>query len=289
MARTLYRFASGAQPLGSAQALSDRVEEAIAPLAVAIDEVADNRWAVVVYLEASDDKAAVEALLQAMAASAGGRLSRVDPEEDWVARGLRALSPVRAGRFLVHGAHDRAAVRPGQIPIEIEAAQAFGTGHHATTLGCLLALEWLNQRVRPAHVLDLGTGSGVLAIAAAKLWQARVTATDIDPIAVDAARENGRANGVAPYVRFVRAEGFKAPALRDLPRQDLILANILARPLIELMPEIANAVAPGGRVVLSGLLKSQAPLVVGAAASRGLALERRFDRSEWATLLLARS
>ena len=174
-------------------------------------------------------------------------------QRDWVASALTGLKPVRAGRVLVHGAHDRNRLRGNDVGIEIEAALAFGTGHHGTTLGCLLALDRVLKRRRPAHVLDVGTGTGVLAIASAKLLHRPVACGDIDPIAVETAGANARANGVGALVRPVVATGLRHDALRK-GRADLIFANILAKPLRLLAPSLARAAAPGAELVLSGLL-----------------------------------
>lgn len=206
------------------------------------------------------------------------------PEVDWVARSLEGLRPVAAGRFLVHGGHDRQRVPPGGVPIEIEAATAFGTGHHGTTRACLLALDRLLKRRRPARVLDVGSGSGVLGIAAALACRARVRATDIDPEAVRVTDGNARLNGVGGLVDARLASG------RDFTpgRYDLVFANVLAGPLVAMSPELSGALARGGTIILSGILREQARGVAGAYLDRGLRLEARIGLGEWTTLVLER-
>jgi ribosomal protein L11 methyltransferase len=195
---------------------------------------------------------------------------------------------VRAGRFLVHGAHDRARIRPNDISIEIEAALAFGTGHHGTTRGCLLALDDLAKRRRPTRVLDLGTGSGVLAIAAAKMLRARVTASDIDGVAVEAARGNARLNRAGAAITFARAAGVNARAITCGAPYDLIFANILLGPLLRLAAPLSRLAGPSVRIVLSGLLPAHADAVLAIYRAQGLMLERRFPLEGWVTLVLKR-
>jgi ribosomal protein L11 methyltransferase len=206
-------------------------------------------------------------------------------ESDWVARSLEGLTPVRAGRFVVHGSHDRGRIPPNAIGIEIEAALAFGTGHHGTTRGCLLALDQLAKRTSPWNILDIGTGSGVLAIAAARALHARVTASDIDRVAVDAARKNARLNR-APEIRCVHAAGASVRALTQAAPYDLIFANILLGPLLRLARPIRKLSAPGGHVVLSGLLPSHANAALAACRMQGFVLRRGSPLDGWMTLLL---
>ena len=208
------------------------------------------------------------------------------PARDWVKDSLAGLAPVSAGRFLVHGAHDRARVPPNRIGIEIEAATAFGTGHHGTTQGCLLALDMLARHRRPRCILDLGTGSGVLAIAAAKLLRTPVLATDIDIRAVRAARDNATKNGVGGLIDAVQAAGLTAPRVVARAPFDLVLANILLNPLQRLATPIARSLWPHARVVLSGVLAVQAEAAISAYRSQGLMLERRIPLDEWVTLVM---
>ena len=212
-------------------------------------------------------------------------------ERDWVARSLAGLKPVEAGRFIVHGAHDRAAIIPGRIAIEVEAALAFGTGHHGTTRGCLLALDHVLRRRRPHapyRILDVGTGSGVLAIAAAKALRTGVLATDIDPRVVRVAQENARINRVAPLIEVFCARGLDARRTHARGPYDLVFANIMLGPLRGLARPIAALLAPSGRVILSGLLAAQANAALAAYLPQGLALERRIGLEGWMTLILRR-
>lgn len=208
-------------------------------------------------------------------------------ERDWVASALEGLHAVRAGRFLVHGAHDRALTKPNDLAMQIEAALAFGTGHHGTTRGCLLMLDSILKRRRPRRILDLGTGTGVLAMASAKALHRRIVCGDIDPVAVAAARENARLNGVAAFVRPVVAAGTRHASIRAGARYDLVFANILARPLRLLAPAVAAVAAPDATLVLSGLLPRDVPGVLSSYAAHGFALRRRLELEGWATLLLA--
>ena len=211
------------------------------------------------------------------------------PDQDWIRRSQEGLPPVRAGRFFVYGAHDAGEVPPGIIPIRIEAGLAFGTGHHETTALCLQALSQLANRRRFLRVLDLGCGTGVLAIAAAKLWRKPVLATDIDPIAVEVARENARANEAAPLIRAAVADGLAHPAIRSHAPFDLIVANILAAPLTKLAPDLSAALAPRGIAVLSGLLRNQENLVLSFYRAQHLVLRRALRDGPWSALVLERA
>lgn len=210
------------------------------------------------------------------------------PDVDWVAKSLEGLQPVRAGRFLVHGSHDRHRRRPGDLAIEIEAGLAFGTGHHGTTSGCLEMIETVVRRERPTNALDLGTGSAVLAIALAKLAHIPVLATDIDPIATRVAAENARLNQVERYIETRTAPGFHDPAFARRAPFDLIVANILARPLMRMAPDMARSVAPGGSLILSGILERQRNAVLAAYTGQKFRHVRTFWRGEWVTLHLKR-
>jgi ribosomal protein L11 methyltransferase len=210
------------------------------------------------------------------------------PDQDWIRQSQEGLPPVRAGRFFVYGAHDGARVPPGIIPIRIEAGLAFGTGHHETTALCLTALSRLARARRFRHVLDLGCGTGVLAIAAAKLWRRTVVATDIDPIAVEVTSENARQNGEGPRIRAATAEGLAHPLIVQARPFDLVLANILAGPLTQLAPALAANLARGGVTVLSGLLRNQENLVLSFYRAQGLVLRRTFRQGPWSALVLER-
>ena len=210
------------------------------------------------------------------------------PDQDWIRESQIGLPPVRAGRFFVYGAHDAGRVPSGARPIRIEAGLAFGTGHHETTALCLVALSHLAKRKRPHRILDLGCGTGVLAIAAAMLWRTHVLATDIDPIAVAVAHENARANSVAPLVEAAVADGMHHPRIRARAPFDLIVANILAGPLTRLACGIARALAPGGTLVLSGLLRNQENLVLSFYRPQGLVFRRVHRDGPWSALALER-
>ena len=207
-------------------------------------------------------------------------------KRDWVKESGAALEPVRAGRFVVATPERAREVPAGSIPIVIAAGLAFGTGHHGSTQGCLMALDWLARRARPARILDLGTGSGVLAIAAAKCWRARTIAVDIDTQAVATARANIDSNRIGVPVRMLNVDGFHAPELRR--RFDLVLANILARPLIAFAPALAALVTAGGHAVLSGFLAKEMPSVLAAYRRHGFCLRRRLTLDDWTTLVLGR-
>jgi ribosomal protein L11 methyltransferase len=210
------------------------------------------------------------------------------PDVDWVALSLEGLKPVRAGRFFVHGAHDRQKRRSGDLAIEIEAGLAFGTGHHGTTAGCLEVLEEVARRERPKNALDLGTGSAVLAIALAKFSHIPVLATDIDPVATRVAADNVRLNGVSSLVKAATASGFHHPVFSRRGPFDLIVANILARPLMRLAPQMAQHLTPGGSIVLSGILERQRNAVLAAYAGQKFRHVRTLEREGWVTLHLKR-
>jgi ribosomal protein L11 methyltransferase len=210
------------------------------------------------------------------------------PDVDWVARSLEGLGPVRAGRFLVHGSHDRGGRRGGDIGIEIEAGLAFGTGHHGTTSGCLEMIDTVGGRERPGNALDLGSGSAVLAIAIAKYLRIPVLATDMDPVATAVGRSNARKNGVLPLVRTKTATGFHDPVFAANAPFDLIVANILARPLMRLAPAMARHVAPDGSVILSGILERQRHAVLAAYGAQRFRHVRTLWRDGWVTLHLKR-
>jgi ribosomal protein L11 methyltransferase len=255
-------------------------------VAVAAFENDAGQWAVEITFATAPDQNAIRELVEAGGADPAGLLFAELLEKDWVAASLADLTPVRAGRFLVHGAHHRGRFPPNLTGIEIEAALAFGTGHHGTTRGCLLALDTLLKQRRRARVLDVGTGTGVLAIAAAKTLHSAVQTTDIDPVAVRTANANARHNGVAAFITNRVADG-----RRGLPWRgpfDVILANILLGPLTRMAPQLARRLAPGGFIVLSGLLPSQANAAVAAYQAQGLALVRRAVLENWATLVMRR-
>lgn len=256
--------------------------------AIAAFESADSRWDITVHFAEAPDQAAIRELV---GIAAGGDVANdilFDAVEakDWVKTTLEELVPVRAGRFIVHGHHDRARVPPNKLGIEIEAALAFGTGHHGTTRGCLLLLDHVLKARRPQRVLDLGTGTGVLAIAAAKAQHRFVLASDIDPLSVRVARDNARLNGTGNWVQTIRATGFSAPQFAGHGPFDLVLANILANPLRKMATPMARHLAPSALVILSGLLPHQAQGVIAAYRARGLVLKRHLLVEGWSSLLM---
>jgi ribosomal protein L11 methyltransferase len=275
-----------------ARRVADLIGETFDPaeVAVAAFEV-DNgpAWSVEAYFGFEPDEQAVRDLVAAVdpALAAAASFATLDPK-DWVGASLEGLKPVPAGRFIVHGGHDRGMLAPNAIGLEIEAALAFGTGHHGTTRGCLLALDDLLKRRTPLNVLDIGTGTGVLALAAARATHRPVLASDIDRVSVIAARANARLNHAGPLVHVVHAPGLKAAIFRRGAPYDLIFANILLRPLISLSRPMRALVAPGGTVILSGLLDSHAHAALNAYRAQGLHLVRLIRLEGWTTLVLVR-
>jgi len=288
----------------TARRLADALAEIHVDAAVAAFETPGGAWIVEAHFAEPPDAASLRDAVEATAGpqAAHDLVIETVTARDWVAASLAGLKPVAAGRFLVHGSHDRARIPGHRIGIEIEAALAFGTGHHGTTRGCLLALDgWLKGRGAQQalslplprkrgreKILDIGTGTGVLAIAAAKALRARVVASDIDVRAAAVARANARANAVGPLVEVVHAGGLAARRLRARGPYDLVLANILLAPLKRLAAPIAGVLAPDARVILSGLLAEQAPAAIAAYRAQGLVLQARIPLDEWITLVLRR-
>jgi ribosomal protein L11 methyltransferase len=258
--------------------------------AIAAFEGPDGRWDITVHFAEAPDQASIRELVGLAAGDDVARDISFDTVEakDWVKATLEELVPVRAGRFIVHGQHDRARVPPNKLGIEIEAALAFGTGHHGTTRGCLLLLDHVLKAYYPRRVLDLGTGTGVLAIAAAKALHGEVLASDIDPLSVRVARDNARLNGTGDLVETIRATGFSAPPFAQRGPFDLVLANILANPLRQMATPMARHLAPSALVILSGLLPHQAQGVIAAYRARGLVLVRHLRIEGWSSLLMRR-
>jgi ribosomal protein L11 methyltransferase len=275
-----------------ARALTELLGEVFDPAetAVAAFEAEDGRtWRLEAYFANEPDEEAIRELARPVI---GDDIDSAQFDTlagaDWVRASLEGLPPVRVWRFLVHGSHDRARVRSNDLAIEIEAALAFGTGHHGTTSGCLAALASELKRRRPRRVLDVGTGTGILAFAAARALKSRVIAGDIDPVAIEVARGNARLNGVAPHLAFYVAPGTRHALAARGPRFDLVFANILARPLMKLARPICARLSPGGTLVLSGLLERDVPGVLSAYRMQGLSLRQRSVREGWATLVLRR-
>jgi ribosomal protein L11 methyltransferase len=256
--------------------------------AIAAFERPDGRWDVTVYFSEPPDQDAVRNLVALASDHATAQTIVFDTVEtkDWVKASLEGLAPVEAGRFVVHGQHDRARVGINRIGIEIEAALAFGTGHHGTTRGCLLLLDAVLRARRPRRVLDLGTGTGVLAIAAAKALRQPILATDIDLRSAITARENARLNEAGAFVQAMHAPGFSSPLFRTWAPFDLVMANILANPLRRLATPMARHLAPSALVILSGLLPHQANGVIAAYRASGLVLVKRLQLDGWTSLLL---
>jgi ribosomal protein L11 methyltransferase len=272
----------------SARAMTNLLGEVFDPAetAVAAFESEDGgAWLLEAYFARPPDESALRDLVRPLVGGEADKavFAALD-ETDWVTASLEGLKPVRAGRFLVHGAHDRGERRVNDFSIEIEAALAFGTGHHGTTRGCLLALAEEFKRRRPRHVLDVGTGTGILAIAAAKALKRRIVAGDIDPESVRVARDNARLNGVGGLIGFYAGAGVRHPSAGRPRRFDLVTANILARPLMRLAPSLSRVLAPGGSMILSGLLVGDVPGVLSAYAAQGLRLKKRSGIEGWATL-----
>jgi ribosomal protein L11 methyltransferase len=269
--------------------LTESFEEGEA--AIAAFENPQGRWDVTVHFANSPDEASIRNLV-ALASDdtvAASIVFDTIEAKDWVKASLEGLVPVRAGRFIVHGNHDRDKVRDNQLGIEIEAALAFGTGHHGTTRGCLIYLDYVLRSKAPKRILDLGTGTGVLAIAAAKATKKHVLATDIDAMSVKVAHENMRLNGVGNLVETVCATGFSSPAIAKHAPFDLILANILANPLRAMATDMERHMARNGMIILSGLLPHQATSVIVAYRARGLVLLRQQIIEGWSSLLMQRA
>jgi ribosomal protein L11 methyltransferase len=277
---------AGAEAALAVAAMLDELAGAVSAFEIC---EADALWRVEAYPRSPVLDAPLEVRLALAAAGAGGRLLAVGeerlPERDWLAENRQAFPPLRIGRFFVHGSHWMGPAPSGAIPVEIDAATAFGTGEHPSTRGCLLALDLLTRSRRFRRPLDIGTGSGVLAIAAAKVLRRSVLASDIDRSSARVAAHHVRRNGLAGRVRVICAPGYRARIVRH-SEYDLIFANILARPLALMARDLNRALAPGGIAVLAGLLRRQEPLVLAAHRAQGLALERRLVIEGWSTLIL---
>jgi ribosomal protein L11 methyltransferase len=281
-----------------ARAVADLIVESFEPAeaAAAAFETEDpwpgggKAWLVEAYFGFAPDE---ETLRELIALAAGEDAARrvafgLTEQRDWVASSLAGLAPVSAGRFLVHGGHDRARVKPNDVAIEIEAGLAFGTGHHGTTRGCLLHLDRVLKRRRPRRVLDVGCGAGVLAIAAAMALKRKVWLGDLDPVAVEVADANARLNGVAAWCRPLVSRGVENRALREGAPYDLVFANILAKPLRLLAPSLSAVIGADGEAILSGLLLSDVPGALAAWRAQGFYLRERIDLEGWASLRLSR-
>jgi ribosomal protein L11 methyltransferase len=281
-----------------ARSVADLIVESFEPAEVAstafeTDDLlpgGGKAWLVEAYFGWAPDEAAIRALIAAASDEATARAATfgLTEKRDWVANSLAGLEPVRAGRFLVHGAHDRTRVKTNDVAVEIEAGLAFGTGHHGTTRGCLLHFDRLLNRRRPKHVLDVGCGAGVLAIAAAKILRRKVWLGDIDPIAVEVANANARLNGVGALAHAIVSGGVENAALREAAPYDLVFANILAKPLRLLAPSLAAVISADGDAIVSGLLLADVPGVLASWRAQGFHLAERIDLEGWASLRLRR-
>ncbi len=275
-------------PRSLAETISVALNELYWPPAEAIGlfDNKDGTWRVEATFEGKPDVTLLKDFLRREGAGEYAVSIEEIPDADWVSISQAALHPVRAGRFIVHGSHDRDAAHGSRWAIEIEAGQAFGTAHHGSTLGCLRAIDDLAKKNQFDCVLDIGTGTGVLAIAAARAWRVQVIASDNDPIAQKTACENVRRNGAKAYVQTITAEGLAHPLIRGNCPYDLVIANILANPLIAMAQAIARALRPGGIVILSGITREQAGRVAAAYGAAGFTRLRQFTICDWVTLTL---
>ncbi len=275
----------------AAETLGEAMERLVPePTGIGVFEVEDGSglWEVGGYFTQAPDAASL-ALLTAALGAQPFTVSEL-PETDWVAHVRRELAPVEAGRFFVYGSHDADKVPDVCEPLLIEAAMAFGTGHHGTTLGCLRALDRLaTEGFVGKNVVDIGCGTAVLAMGAARIWPGTVLASDIDQVAVDVAEVNVRANDLEGRVVCVEAAGFDAPELASKAPFDLVFANILKGPLIALAPDMAARLDAGGYAILSGILNEQADEIIEVYAQSGVNLVQRDEIVEWTTLLLKKS
>jgi ribosomal protein L11 methyltransferase len=281
-----------------ARAVADLIVESFEPAQAAstVFETDDllpgggKAWLMEAYFGREPDEAEIRALIAAAADETTARAATfgLTEKRDWVANSLAGLKPVRAGRFLVHGRHDRSRVKANDVAIEIEAGLAFGTGHHGTTRGCLLHFDRLLKRRRPKRVLDVGCGAGVLAIAAAKVLRRKVWLGDIDPVAVAVANGNARLNGVGAFCRALVSRGVENERLREAAPYDLVFANILAKPLRLLASSLAAVISADGEAVVSGLLLADVAGVLASWQAQGFDLAERIELEGWASLRLRR-
>ena len=275
---------SGAEAASAVLALLDGSADAVSAFETEADE-----WRVEAYRQSPALNTDLRMQLALAAAAAGGTLTDLCeerlPARDWVAENQLSFPPLRVGRFFIYGSHYRGKVPAGRMGIAVDAATAFGTGEHPSTRGCLLALERLARRRKFSKPLEIGSGTGILSIAAAKLLRRRVLAGDIDPNAVSVSRHNAARNGLTGFVETRRAPGYRDRSIGG-SRYDLILSNILARPLAIMAPDLARRLAPGGRAVLSGLLRGQEPIVLAPHRGCGIVLDHRLVVDGWSTLVM---
>ncbi len=272
-----------------AYALVDAVMERddLALTASAHEDETTGEWVFEATCDSPPDlESFVELARQTLGGSVEFSVAPVDPEINWVARSLEGLPPVVAGGFYVHGSHETGPTPEGLTPMRIDAAQAFGTGHHETTTGCLEAIDMVLKHRTPQAMIDVGTGTGVLAIALAKRTGSKVIASDIDPISVTTTIENAEQNGVGELIVALEATGVDHPEIAANAPYDLIVANILAGPLMALAPDVSRIAQPGATVILSGILEHQAPDVTAAFTATGMVLNEKLQRKDWSTLIL---
>ncbi|MGQ9365432.1 50S ribosomal protein L11 methyltransferase [Azospirillum sp. ST 5-10] len=295
MSTQLWRIAL-AVPEAHAAAFAEAVgEHADAVSTFEIEE--DVIWLVEATTHREPDRARLESRVAVLAGALGIAEPPLAiepiPAIDWVSHTYQAFPPIRAGRYFVHGSHHGGSAPAGAVALQVDAATAFGTGEHGSTKGCLLALDGLSRHLRLGRAagegaLDMGCGSGILALAVAKTWRVPVVAADIDPEAVRVTAENARLNGVSPLLRAQGGDGYRTPVVRRFAPYRLITANILARPLARMAPQLARHLAPGGVAVLAGLLARQENHVLQAHRAQGLRLKGRIPVGEWTTLIVGR-
>lgn len=272
------------------QSVVTEVDEVFDDVALSLSsfeaDVDGVEWVVEVLTEHELTVADVQARLARLSAKARAVEVSYLKQKDWVSEVQKSFPPLQAGRFFIYGSHYKGELPAGSVPILIDAGMAFGSGEHETTSGCLRALDELGESRQFTRLLDMGCGSGILAIAMAKLWQRPVVAADIDEVAVKVTEENAALNHEAQHLLTCTSDGYQHPLIAEHAPYDLIVANILARPLVELAPDLARHLAPGGMVVLSGLLDRQEKDVLAAHEAQGLTLVSRYPQNGWHTLLL---
>ena len=266
--------------------LDHAFEDDAFPLAITEIDEANGIYEVSLYVDEAEKNSVLPRFAQVLGVNENKIEIEILPDIDWVSHSLEGLGPVRAGRFFVHGSHDRDKVKPGDLAIEIDAGQAFGTGHHGTTVGCLELIADVMEHEKPQNALDLGTGSGILAIGIALIKPIRILATDIDPIAIKVAKENFALNGVAKTITAITATGLDDEEIKKRVPFDLIVANILANPLIELAPQMVPALKKGGSIVLSGILEEQHDRVVKAFETEGAKYIKTLHHEGWVAIHL---
>ena len=266
--------------------LDHAFEDDAFPLAITEIDEANGIYEVSLYVDEAEKNSILPRFAQVLGVDENKIEIELLPDIDWVSHSLEGLGPVRAGRFFVHGSHDRDKVKPGDLAIEIDAGQAFGTGHHGTTVGCLELIADVMEHEKPQNALDLGTGSGILAIGIALTKPIKILATDIDPIAIKVAKENFALNGVAKTITAITATGLDDEEIKKRVPFDLIVANILANPLIELAPQMVPALKKGGSIVLSGILEEQHDRVVKAFETEGAKYIKTLHHEGWVAIHL---